>query len=107
MTLRTEYDAWHERVHESNRQHEDASSPWYQLVREKIGSVAGLRVLEVACGRGGFVRELACGGVNVTDCDFSSRVRKTSRDSWRLFCSAAGCPRRAARCWNWAAGRDA
>lgn len=71
MTLRTEYDAWHERVYESNRQHEDASSPWYQLVREKIGCVTGLRVLEVACGRGGFVRELARGGAHVTGCDFS------------------------------------
>jgi len=71
MTLRTEYDAWHERVYESNRQHEDASSPWYQLVREKIGSVKGLRVLEVACGRGGFVRELARAGARVAGCDFS------------------------------------
>jgi SAM-dependent methyltransferase len=71
MTLRTEYDAWHERVYESNRQHEDASSPWYQLLREKIGCVTGLRVLEVACGRGGFVRELARGGAHVTGCDFS------------------------------------
>jgi ubiquinone/menaquinone biosynthesis C-methylase UbiE len=71
MTLRTEYDVWHQRVFEANPDHEDASSPWYQLVREKIGSVAGLRVLEVACGRGGFVRELARGGAHVTGCDFS------------------------------------
>jgi ubiquinone/menaquinone biosynthesis C-methylase UbiE len=80
MTLRTEYDAWHERVFESDREHEDASSPWYQLVREKIGVVSGLRVLEVACGRGGFVRELARGGARVTGCDFSFaalRVAKT------------------------------
>jgi ubiquinone/menaquinone biosynthesis C-methylase UbiE len=71
MSLRTDYDVWHQRVFESDPGHEDASSPWYQLVREKIGSVAALRVLEVACGRGGFVRELAKGGAQVTGCDFS------------------------------------
>jgi ubiquinone/menaquinone biosynthesis C-methylase UbiE len=79
MTLRTEYDAWHERVFEANREHEDASSPWYQLVREKIGSVAGLRVLEVACGRGGFVRELARNGARVTGCDFSFSALRVAR----------------------------
>jgi ubiquinone/menaquinone biosynthesis C-methylase UbiE len=88
MTLRTEYDAWHERVHESNRQHEDASSPWYQLVREKIGSVAGLRVLEVACGRGGFVRELACGGAHVTGCDFSFSALRIAQT--RIFETGGG-----------------
>jgi ubiquinone/menaquinone biosynthesis C-methylase UbiE len=71
MSLRTEYDVWHQRVFEADPEHEDASSPWYQLVREKIGNVVGLQVLEVACGRGGFVRELARAGARVTGCDFS------------------------------------
>src|ERR1700676_4343680 len=71
MSLRTDYDAWHQRIFDSEPEHEDADSPWYQLVREKIGSVQGLRVLEGACGRGGFVRELARGGAQVTGCDFS------------------------------------
>ena len=71
MSLRTDYDTWHQRVFDSEPEHEDADSPWYQLVREKIGSVQGLRVLEVACGRGGFVRELARAGAQVTGCDFS------------------------------------
>jgi ubiquinone/menaquinone biosynthesis C-methylase UbiE len=71
LSLRTEYDAWHQRVYEAEPEHEDASSPWYQLVREKIGAVHNLRVLEVACGRGGFVRELARAGAVVTGCDFS------------------------------------
>jgi ubiquinone/menaquinone biosynthesis C-methylase UbiE len=92
MTLRTDYDAWHERVFESNREHEDASSPWYQLVREKIGGVAGLRVLEVACGRGGFVRELARSGAYVTGCDFSFsalRVAHAKLDDARAHSSTA------------------
>jgi SAM-dependent methyltransferase len=72
MSLRTEYDVWHQRVFESAPEHEDASSPWYQLVRERLGRVSGLRILEVACGRGGFVRELALAGAFVTGCDFSA-----------------------------------
>ena len=71
MSLRTEYDVWHERVHGADPQHEDAGSPWYQLVREQIGDVSGLHVLEVACGRGGFSSELARAGACVTGCDFS------------------------------------
>lgn len=71
MNLRGQYDIWHERVYESDPGHEDASSPWYELVREQIGSVARLRILEVACGRGGFSNELARAGAHVTGCDFS------------------------------------
>ena len=71
MNLREEYDVWHKRVFESEPAHDDGSSPWYTLVREQIGDVKGLRVLEVACGRGGFVRELACAGARVIGCDFS------------------------------------
>jgi 2-polyprenyl-3-methyl-5-hydroxy-6-metoxy-1,4-benzoquinol methylase len=71
MSLRTEYDVWHQRVFDADPEHEDASSPWYQVVRENIGNVAGLGILEVACGRGGFVRELARAGARVTGCDFS------------------------------------
>jgi ubiquinone/menaquinone biosynthesis C-methylase UbiE len=71
LSLRTDYDTWHQRIFDSEPEHEDADSPWYQLVREKIGPVQGLRVLEVACGRGGFVRELARAGAQVTGCDFS------------------------------------
>src|SRR5258708_38982354 len=72
MSLRSAYDAWHQRIFDAAPQHEDASSPWYLLVREYIGDVAGLRILEVACGRGGFVRQLAKPGACVPGCDFSS-----------------------------------
>jgi ubiquinone/menaquinone biosynthesis C-methylase UbiE len=71
VSLRAEYDVWHERVFEGDPGHEDAGSPWYQLVREQMGAVAGLHVLEVACGRGGFASELARTGACVTGCDFS------------------------------------
>jgi ubiquinone/menaquinone biosynthesis C-methylase UbiE len=71
LSLRNDYDHWHQRVFESEPDHEDASSPWYRLVREQIGPVKDLRILEVACGRAGFVRELARAGAQVTGCDFS------------------------------------
>jgi ubiquinone/menaquinone biosynthesis C-methylase UbiE len=90
-SFRDEYDAWHQRIYEANPDHEDASSPWYQLVREYLGSVTGLRVLEVACGRGGFVRELALAGACVTGCDFSFaalRVARTRLDTADVHPSA-------------------
>ena len=71
MSLRTEYDRWHRRIFEAAPRHDDASSPWYRLVREKIGLVRDLRILEVACGQCGFVRELGASGARVTGCDFS------------------------------------
>src|SRR5437879_5751976 len=79
MTLRSSYDAWHQRIYAAAPAHDDASSPWYQLVSEYIGDVSGLRVLEVACGRGGFVRQLANSGAFVTGCDFSSAALRAAR----------------------------
>src|SRR5438046_3037600 len=66
MSHRTAYDTWHQRIYEADPSHEDASSPWYQVVREYLGEVAGLCVLEVACGRGGFIRQMANAGARVT-----------------------------------------
>ena len=79
MSLRSEYDTWHQQVHESDLGHDDASSPWYRLVREQIGNVTGLRILEVACGRGGFVMELSQAGAHVTGCDFSEAALRVGR----------------------------
>ena len=72
MTLRTSYDTWHQRIFDADPSYDDSLSPWYQLVREYMGDVAGLRVLEVACGRGGFLRLLVNAGAVVTGCDFSA-----------------------------------
>jgi ubiquinone/menaquinone biosynthesis C-methylase UbiE len=77
--LRRDYDIWHKQVHESDQEHDDASSAWYRLVREQIGNVAGLRILEVACGRGGFVVELSRAGACVTGCDFSEAALEVGR----------------------------
>jgi ubiquinone/menaquinone biosynthesis C-methylase UbiE len=71
VSLQSEYDKWHQCVHDADPGHDDASSPWYELVREYLGELRGLRILEVACGRGGFVKQLAQGNASVTGCDFS------------------------------------
>jgi hypothetical protein len=44
MSLRSEYDNWHRRIHEADPEHDDASSPWHELVREYLGGVAGLSI---------------------------------------------------------------
>lgn len=72
MTLRADYDVWHQRIYDAEPEHDDAQSPWYRLVSEYIGDVAGLRVLEVACGRGGFTCQLVSRNALVTACDFSA-----------------------------------
>jgi len=71
MSLRSDYDLWHSRSQNLNPTHDDASSPWYVWVREALGDVKGLRILEVACGRGGFINLLARAGASAYGLDFS------------------------------------
>ena len=80
MSLRSEYDTWHNRNQIADPQNEDASSPWYRLVSEQIGNVDGRRILEVACGRGGFVRQLTLRGANVTGFDFSFKALSLAKE---------------------------
>src|SRR5262249_55505512 len=77
--LSSDYDVWHQQVFDSDPEHEDASSPWYQLVREELNTVSGLDMLEVACGRGGFVRELRRRGARVVGCDFSAAALRIGK----------------------------
>lgn len=72
MNLATEYDKWHTSVFESDPEHADESSPWYQLVMEYLPAVEGTRILEIACGRGGFSRLLGSRGASVCGADFSA-----------------------------------
>jgi SAM-dependent methyltransferase len=71
MKFQAEYDQWHTRIQELDPEHDDASSPWYSWVQQVLGNVHGLRVLEVACGRGGFIRRLAGAGAHAYGMDFS------------------------------------
>ena len=80
MSIRSAYDDWHERIFLQNPKYDDGIAPWYRLVREYLGDVAGLHVLEVACGRGGFVRMLEKAGAHVTGCDFSMTALRVARE---------------------------
>jgi ubiquinone/menaquinone biosynthesis C-methylase UbiE len=72
MSLAAEYNDWHQRVFDDARENHDESSPWYKLVIEYLPSVEGQKILEVACGRGGFARLLASRGARMFGADFSS-----------------------------------
>ena len=80
MSLATEYDQWHTKVLESDPEHPDESSPWYKLVLEFLTPVQGKRILEVACGRGGFSRLLASKGAIVCGADFSESAIRIAKE---------------------------
>ena len=56
---RSEYDDWHARVSASETANTIVMQPWHRSALELAGSIAGLRVLEVGCGRGDFAIRLA------------------------------------------------
>jgi ubiquinone/menaquinone biosynthesis C-methylase UbiE len=85
MGLATEYDKWHTRVFESDPGHADESSPWYQIVLEYLPSVDGRRVLEIACGRGGFSRLLGERGASVCGADFSASAVAIAKERLRSY----------------------
>lgn len=72
MSLATEYDKWHTKVFESDPTHADETSPWYRLVMEFLPPIEGKRILEIACGRGGFSQFLGSRGASVCGADFSA-----------------------------------
>jgi 2-polyprenyl-3-methyl-5-hydroxy-6-metoxy-1,4-benzoquinol methylase len=72
MSLAKEYNDWHQRVFDSAPEHTDEDTPWYGLVLEHLIPVEGKRVLEIACGRGGFSKLLASKGAVMFGADFSS-----------------------------------
>lgn len=79
MSLATEYDHWHSAVIESDPGHAGEAAPWYRLVLEYLPDLKGKRVLEVACGRGGFARLLASRGAIVCGADFSGAALDFAR----------------------------
>lgn len=83
MSLSTAYDQWHQQVFDSEPAHRDESSPWYRLVLEYLGSVENERILEIACGRGGFVRLLASREARVVGADFSISALRIGQQKLR------------------------
>lgn len=80
VDLASEYDVWHQRVFDQSPEHRDEESPWYRLVLEYLIPVAGKRVLEVACGRGGFAKLLASKGATVFGADFSAAALRMAQE---------------------------
>ena len=72
MSLATDYNGWHQRVFDADPGHADEQSPWYKLVLEYLVPVESKRILEIACGRGGFARFLASKGAVMFAADFSA-----------------------------------
>ncbi len=69
------------------------SSPWYKLVTEYLPSVRDQRILEIACGRGGFSRLLASRGARMFGADFSSTALQIAswKIEWRATSAARAC----------------
>jgi ubiquinone/menaquinone biosynthesis C-methylase UbiE len=79
MSLARQYDDWHQRVFDSDPDREDEETPWYRLVLEYLGPLSGKRVLEVACGRGGFASRIASMGAVAFGADFSGTALRIAR----------------------------
>ena len=79
MSLATEYNQWHQRVFDSAPEQADEESPWYRLVLEYLIPLTGKRVLEVACGRGGFASRMASMGAVTFGADFSAVALQIAR----------------------------
>lgn len=88
MSLTTQYDKWHGRVYEAEPGHADEESPWYRLVSESLSNVQGKRILEIACGRGGFAHLLASRRGIVSGADFSGTALQIA--SRRHACDGSG-----------------
>jgi ubiquinone/menaquinone biosynthesis C-methylase UbiE len=72
------YDEWHRNIFTVGES-PDQGSPWYRLVLEYLVPSEGKRVLEVACGRGGFATLLASSGARVCGADFSAAALRIAR----------------------------
>lgn len=64
------YDAWHARQ-QLEEVRPTATAPWHLMAERQLGDVAGVRVLEIGCGRGAFAELLASRGARVTAADLS------------------------------------
>jgi ubiquinone/menaquinone biosynthesis C-methylase UbiE len=76
--LSTEYDHWHQQIFSSGET-PDQGSPWYQLVLQYLEPLQGKRILEIACGRGGFATVLKSRGAAVFGADFSATALRIAQ----------------------------
>ena len=91
MNLTAEYNQWHQRAFDLAPEHPDEESPWYELVLQYLVPVKDRRVLEVACGRGGFAKMLAAKGALMFGADFSSTALQIARGKASENGAGIGC----------------
>jgi 2-polyprenyl-3-methyl-5-hydroxy-6-metoxy-1,4-benzoquinol methylase len=75
--VKKEYDDWHQRLGELGEDNSD--SPWHQMVKQNIGDIKNLKVLEIGCGRGGFSKYLADQQAKLVAADFSDSAVALAR----------------------------
>src|SRR3989442_4461493 len=75
--LRSAYDEWHRRLERPDT----VDSPWHRLVLAHLPpDLDGVRILDIACGRGGLAVELGRRGANVVAVDFSQQALTRGRE---------------------------
>jgi ubiquinone/menaquinone biosynthesis C-methylase UbiE len=87
-----QYNAWHERLAESEADGSVLQHPWYVTVARLLPDMSGQRVLEIGCGRGDFSIWLAgkYKDAEVTGVDFSEAAIATARSRAEASGSRAG-----------------
>jgi ubiquinone/menaquinone biosynthesis C-methylase UbiE len=78
-SIEERYDEWHAKKAATDER-PAATAPWHRLAEPHLGDVAGLRVLEVGCGRGAFAGLLADRGAHVTAADLSPEAVRITAD---------------------------
>lgn len=71
-TAEAAYDSWHIDLAKTEQGGDAADSPWHLMAKKHLGDLAGLAVLEIGCGRGGFSKYLLDKGANLVAADFST-----------------------------------
>jgi ubiquinone/menaquinone biosynthesis C-methylase UbiE len=80
--LSREYDQWHQHIFNSGES-PDQGSPWYRLVLQHLEPLQGKKILEIACGRGGFAATLRSRGATVFGADFSATALRIAQQKAR------------------------
>ena len=81
---REAYEAWHRNLASQEGPQGTPDATWHKMVLRRLGSVAGLSVAEIGCGRGDFAIHLASLGARVTALDFSAEAIDIARARARL-----------------------
>ncbi len=79
-TVRLGYDVWH--GHNATSALQDLRSPWYEWVQQNLVATPGVRILEVACGRGALVGWLHEQGAQAYGCDISQTALTQARSNF-------------------------